>query len=384
MRLLIVSTLDSKEPFGAFTRPFYLGKYLSEYFEVFQLGLDCSAVDYAPSMSINSRSISAYRKAICECVQLFKPDIVYAQETLPAIAALLSVGIGFKKTIPLVFDFHTLSAFEYWTRLGSSFNRFQALKQFLKTYIAQGLLVFSGKPIIAAGQPVLDLINKWYPGRHPQIRAVGNGVPEELINSQDYPEPDLYVSLRPAKIAIVTAPKTFSFPTNDMSVAMTLEIAKCLENSEPDIQFVIVGRDADELGILLPGNVTFAGFLPSRQDFLSYLHHADIALLPFSKQAVAGGARNKALDYFACKKLVVSTPEGMRGLDNFQNQKHLLITDYDTDNIAETIKQACKKLEDFEPMATEAYELIRTTYSWSAIAERIAKVLGEHIDQNSY
>lgn len=51
-RLLIVSTLDSSQPFGAFTRPFYLGQYLTEYFDVFQLGLDCSSVNYAPSFRL--------------------------------------------------------------------------------------------------------------------------------------------------------------------------------------------------------------------------------------------------------------------------------------------------------------------------------------------
>lgn len=384
MRLLIISTLDSKEPFGAFTRPFYLGKYLSEYFEVFQLGLDCSAVDYAQSMSVGNRGLSAYKKAIRDCVASFKPDLVYAQETLPAMAALLTVGMTLGAKIPLVFDFHTLSAFEYWTRLPSASNQLKEFKQFIKTYIAQGLLVFSGNPIIAAGRPVFDLINAWYPGRHPQVHAVGNGVPEDLMEKQDIPEPEMYRNLRPAKVVIVTAPKTFSFPTNDMSVSMTLDIARHLEGCDPSIHLVIVGRDGEGLGDSLPNNVSFAGFLPQRQDFLAYLHHADVALLPFSKQAVAGGARNKALDYFASQKLVVSTPEGMRGLEEFEDRKHLLITGYEPEEIADTIQVACVDTKSFQPLVSESFNLIKTKYSWTAMAEKIAKVLSEHSKSFSY
>ena len=375
MRLLIVSTLNSAEPFGSFTRPFYLGKYLSDYFKVFQLGIDCSAVDYTQSKSIGVRSVFAYKREILNCVKSFQPDIIYAQETLPAIATLLSIEMALKKTIPIVFDFHTLSAFEYWTRLASSSNQLQELRQLIKTYIAQGLLILSGKPIITAGQPVSELIYKWYPGRHLQVQPVGNGVPDDLINIQGTSKPDLYSNLCPAKIVIVTAPRTFSFPTNDMSVTMTIEIAQRLEHSDPTIHFVVVGRDAENFSSPLPRNMTFAGFLPDRQDFVAYLQHADVALLPFPKQAVAGGARNKALDYFACKKLVVSTPEGMRGLEGFQNQKHLLITDYDINSIAETVKFACANLEASRSIASEAHSIIRTNYSWSAMAAKIAKIL---------
>lgn len=375
MRLLIASTLDSKEPFGAFTRPFYLGKYLSEYFEVCQLGLDCSAVDYAESVSVGVRGLGSYRKAIRECLSTFQPDIVYAQETLPAIASLLSVGMSGESRPSLVFDFHTLSAFEYWTRLGAASNRFQEFKQCVKTYIAQGVLLLSGKPIIAASQQVADLASKWYPLKTSPIHAVSNGVPDDLLNLANLSAPDPYAPLRPAKVVVVVAPKTFSFPTNDMSVDMTLQISKCLEDKAQEIHFVIIGRDSDSLKHSLLPNVTFAGFLPSRKDFLAHLHYSDIALLPFSRQAVAGGARNKSLDFLASQRLVISTPEGIRGLEEFQHDKHLLITDYSIESIANSILEACMNLESHKSIANAAAMLIQTKYSWKAMAEKVASYL---------
>lgn len=126
LRLLIVSTLDSDQPFGAFTRPFYLGMYLVKHFQVCQLGINCSSVDYSQSVSVGSRNLSQYIQAIRDSLDTFHPDIIYAHETLPSIAALIaSTFCGNGKKIPLVFDFHTLSAFEYWTRLPIAGNKFQ-------------------------------------------------------------------------------------------------------------------------------------------------------------------------------------------------------------------------------------------------------------------
>ncbi len=373
-RLLIVSNLDSSEPFGAFTRPFYLGQYLVEHFDVCQLGLDCSAVDYAPAISVGSRSLNSYIKSVQKCIDEFRPDIIYAQETRPSIAALAALKLK-KYQFPLVLDFHTFSPYEYWTRLSSVNNWFQELRQCVKTYFAQGILVFSGHPIIAAGESTPKLISQWY-GKNPQnITCIGNGVTEDLLQNHSLDDNDPYQELRPSKVVVVVAPKTYGFPTNDMSVSMTVDIAKKLENSPIKINFIVIGRDRDDIQEELPSNIHFTGFLPSRNDFITHIKYADICLLPFSKQAVAGGARNKALDYFASQKLVISTPEGMRGLEEFRHLQHLLITSYSTEDIAETILDAASNEAKYQPAAQAAYNLIKEKYSWGARAQSITKIL---------
>lgn len=375
-RLLLVSTLDSTQPFGAFTRPFYLGEYLVKYFEVCQLGLNCSAVNYATSVSVKSRNLRSYILAIQKCIEEFHPDIVYAQETLPGLAALISLKLRRQSNCSLVLDFHTFSAFEYWTRLNSVANSFKEFLQFIKTYIAQGVLVFSGNPIIVAGESTTRLISQWYGKTPRKIYCIGNGVTEDILNSHLPPDLDPYHRLKPAKIVVVVAPKTFQFPTNDMSVSMTIEVAKYLEPHRQKVHFVVIGRDADEI-VPLPSNITFIGFLPERKDFVAHLKCADIGLLPFSMQAVAGGARNKALDYFASKKLVVSTPEGLRGLEEFHHLEHLLIAGFTTEEVAAVVLDAALNLEKYQPLAEAAYTLIRDKYSWSARVENVAEVLME-------
>ena len=373
IRLLIVSTLDSQEPFGAFTRPFYLGMYLSRQFEVCQLGMDCSAVDYTQSISIGSRSLKTYIQALEKAIAQFEPDVVYAQETLPATAALILFTR--KPQQPrLIFDFHTLSAFEYWTRLSTAKNKSTELKQFIKTYLAQGTLIFSGKPIIAASQSIVEMIPRWYRKQPKKIVSVGNGVSEDLLNLNSLELANPHTQLQPAKIVTVIAPKTFSFPTNDMSVEMTIEIARCLESQNKDIHFVVIGREAEE-DIPLPSNISFTGFLPQRSDFLAHLKYTDIGLLPFPEKAVAGGARNKALDYLACQTLVISTPEGLRGLEAFKDREHLLVTSYSIEEIAQTINDACLNLDRYQQLIDNAYRLVANEYSWSAMAEKVASFI---------
>ncbi|MBF2067416.1 MAG: glycosyltransferase [Calothrix sp. C42_A2020_038] len=372
-RLLLVSTLDSEQPFGAFTRPYYLGQYLTRYFNLYQLGLNCSAVDYAPAKSIGSRSLGSYIKAIHNSIDEFQPDIVYAQETLPGLAALISLATKKRNNCSLALDFHTFSAYEYWSRLFSVPNPLNEFIQLVKTYIAQGILIFSGNPIIAAPESTPQLIQNWYGYKHSNIHCIGNGVTEDFLNPETSDSPDPFEKLRPAKVVVLVAPKTFQFPSNDMSVSMAIDVAKHLE-SHRNIQFVVIGRDANNVESL-PSNIHFLGFLPKRKDFVNHLRHADIGFLPFPKQAVAGGARNKTLDYFASKKLVVSTPEGLRGVEEFQDGKHLLVSGYAIDEVAAKVLDAALNLDQYQPLANAAHALIREKYSWSAKAQNVAQVL---------
>ncbi|MEM7591336.1 MAG: glycosyltransferase family 4 protein [Cyanobacteria bacterium P01_A01_bin.83] len=381
MRLLITSNLDSNEPFGSFTRPFYLGKYLTQHFEVCQLGLNCSAIDYAPSVSVNSRSFLSYIQAIQTCIDDFEPDIIYAQQNLAGIASLFALILKRPKKCSLVFDFHSVPAFEHWTLLSYVPNRAKQLARFLKAYIAQGSLILANRSIVIASESISELITQWYRTKPQATYCVANGVTSDLLeisnNSTKFIDP--YHKLRPAKIVLVIAPKVFGFPSNDLSVSMTLQVAKNLETrgKGKDIHFVVIGRDGDGLEEPLPSNVTFTGFLPKRSDFLAHLVHADVGLLPFSQDAVAGGARNKALDYLACKTLVVSTPEGIRGLEEFRDHQHLLLSGYTVEEVANTVVDACTNRENYQSLVEEAYQLIEAKYSWSAMAEKVAGILNK-------
>ena len=90
MRILIVSNMNASQPYGAWTRPYYLGEALSNYTEVVRLGFDTSDVTYAPAQSIRSKDIPAYLHAIRSAALDFKPDVIYCHETFPAMAAHLA------------------------------------------------------------------------------------------------------------------------------------------------------------------------------------------------------------------------------------------------------------------------------------------------------
>src|SRR3954468_11254501 len=88
-RVLIVSNLDSANPFGQFTRPFYLGEGLAEAgMAVGQLGVDATRVTYGPAWSTGTQSMSLLRRALRQAVAEFEPDVLYAHQNLPAVVAI--------------------------------------------------------------------------------------------------------------------------------------------------------------------------------------------------------------------------------------------------------------------------------------------------------
>lgn len=80
-------------------------------------------------------------------------------------------------------------------------------------------------------------------------------------------------------------------------------------------------------------------------------------------------------DYFASRKLVVSTPEGLRGLEEFRHLEHLLVTGYSTEEVANTVVDAASNIDKYQSLIDSAYTLITEKYSWKARAQNIAQIL---------
>lgn len=66
------------------------------------VGIDCQAVDYAPSWSTSRRSLRSLARAAAFAAARFRPDVVYGHEMRGAVASILGV-----RGVPLVADFHS-------------------------------------------------------------------------------------------------------------------------------------------------------------------------------------------------------------------------------------------------------------------------------------
>ena len=186
MRILIVSNMNASQPYGAWTRPYYLGEALSNYTEVVQLGFDTSDVTYAPARSIRSKDIPAYLRAIRSAALDFKPDVIYCHETFPAMAAHLAArldSLAGRRHPALVFDIHALHAAEYKAMLNYYRNSMQGLFLFAKSYYSQRLIARSGAPLIAASSELKTMLVDWYGIDQALIHVVPNGAPSAFITT---------------------------------------------------------------------------------------------------------------------------------------------------------------------------------------------------------
>ncbi|MBA3923569.1 MAG: hypothetical protein H0X31_18495, partial [Nostocaceae cyanobacterium] len=80
---------------------------------------------------------------------------------------------------------------------------------------------------------------------------------------------------------------------------------------------------------------------------------------------------------FASRKLVISTPEGLRGLEEFRHLEHLLVAGYNSEEFANIVLEAVSNMDKYQPLVDTAFTLIKEKYSWNARAHNIAEVLNQ-------
>nr|MDO8133978.1 glycosyltransferase family 4 protein [Candidatus Njordarchaeum guaymaensis] len=99
------------------------------------------------------------------------------------------------------------------------------------------------------------------------------------------------------------------YPPNRLAAEWIVrELAPKVIEKRPDAKFVIVGRNP-------PANLTSDRrilFTGEVDNVIPYINAADICLAPIT---VGSGTRIKVLSYMACGKPVLSTPEGIEGID---------------------------------------------------------------------
>ncbi len=372
MRVLIVSNMDAAHPYGAWTRPYYIGQYLAEAHSVFQVGYNCAGVAYGNSISVGGKSIPAYIRAINRAIEEYCPDIIYAHETFPGIAASIASTGKPAGRFRLVLDFHAASAHEYLTMFNHYQNRFKALALFLKAYFPQRYLASRGQSIIAASPELKELVTRWYRVLDGNVHVIPNGTPPEYIEQAAHPRNPYPERISPV---LVVAPKNMM--PNILSVRFVLEVAAMIEKvaAQSRLQIMIAGGGWQRSEVERSSNVKYLGFV---EELLPYIDYADLCLLPFSEAAVCGGARNKALDFFARGKLVLSTSEGLRGLPDFRHQEHVLISSYDPRKFAADLVAAAEQSETYAKLGVKARMLIKQRYNWRCSANSVASYF-EHL-----
>lgn len=344
MKVLIVSNLDSSRPFGNFTRPFFLGRSMAELgVTVANVGLDPSGIDFGPTWRTRAKPLPAMARQVAHASRSFQPDVIYAHEMRPALASLLA-----RADAPVVADFHSLPSVEL-----AGFARDAAGRQAAALWAASARLRLSEEAVarladalVTAGDEVRDEIcGRFHPRSVPLV--VPNGVDPRLLEAER-PAESPY---EPGVLHAVTTLPNGGNPSNARALRFLSDVAVELKGRSPSVQIDVLGNSEGPGAPL----VRYHGIQP---ELLPWIAHADACLLPYPDDAaLCGGARNKLLEFMACGRAVVSTPEGLRGLRQAASDPKMLVAAAEPRAFADGVLRAVAEPRPIEDAA-------RTDLSW--------------------
>ncbi|HLP19727.1 MAG TPA: glycosyltransferase, partial [Chitinophagales bacterium] len=135
------------------------------------------------------------------------------------------------------------------------------------------------------------------------------------------PITERHSTTNPEFICLATLPQD-GFPSNEMALEMLQQIAIETYKQNEQIKFYVVG--GGKMPVAKSPNIVYTGYV---ENLRATILQADICLMPFPPDAVCGGARNKFCDYIALGKAVVTTTEGLRGMEVLQDEVNCIVAE---------------------------------------------------------
>jgi len=362
MRVLIASKLNTQQSYGGSNRALHLGRYLAEKVDVFHVGLNCSSVDYAPSRSTGSPAVGAFVREIKRAIHDFDPDVVFSAESRANLACRLLRLSDHRPRWVIGFD--SSPAFEWKSYLDSSqLPRLRGTARYVLSRTIERIILSSGAPVVVVSNFLRNLVREWYgvtPGR---LHVVSNGAPPDLPERRPSAVSPYRGSDEGARIALLIAPRHFF--SNVLAVRFAHEVAERLEVLNPDIRIVIVGG-GPVLGAA--PNVRYVGYV---DDVVPYIDFADVCLLPYPPDAVCGGARLKAMEYLARGKPVLSTSEGVRGIDGLRDGVEVVIAPANPEDFARALYDLIRDRSRHATLAPAGRDFVALHHDWRLLAQQL-------------
>jgi glycosyltransferase involved in cell wall biosynthesis len=109
---------------------------------------------------------------------------------------------------------------------------------------------------------------------------------------------------------------------------------------------------------------------------------SSVGLLPFFDDIpLEGGQRTKALEFFANGLLVISGPEGVKGIYGLESGKHFLIGT-SVDVMCNLIEQCLSKPRKYAGIAVSGRQYISDKYSWSCLTKDYVDFVKRQMQRN--
>lgn len=279
-------------------------------------------------------------------IALFNPDFIYVHQFNNAEWAVQTRLFKGRK---IVFDAHTSSYLEHL--------HFKVGKDLLDEVIRrEGTICRKADFIIAASEETKEVLKTQYRLNHNKLEVAGNATNIKPVDTLQPPTTNEFTVL-------ATLPQD-GFESNKMALDMLLAVADKVYSLNSAIKFHVVGGGA--MPAAPPANVVYCGYVP---DLRQAILNATICMMPFPEDAVCGGARNKFCDYIALAKTVITTPEGLRGMEILEHGKNCLVAT-DVDGLVAAICTLAVNPAKVEAIEKEVFK-IRHYFNWADRAKKV-------------
>lgn len=360
MNICIISNYK-KNGYGESTRPYYLSINLKEQgHRILHLCEHEGAEDGIEYIKVQTSHWEPSRfKRLLNYVPLslrvraFAPDIIYVHQFNNARWALSTKLLPKRK---MVFDAHTSFYFEHLIFEPEDKAKVERIKQ-IENDICTGV-----DAIICASEETRQILKQTYHLSDDKLFVVGNATNmAPVTEAENVPRPE-HVPF----ICLATLPFD-GFASNELALNYLFEIAELVQAQTDRIKFVVLGGGTKPSPPT--SNIIYAGYVPDlRKEILA----ADICLMPFPDNAVCGGARNKFCDFVALGKVVVSSPEGMRGMQVLEDGKNCVVAANKFD-YAECIIRLSQSKEKLQQLASGVLK-VKDYFNWKDRAAEVNDV----------
>ena len=314
-----------------------------------------------------------FRKAIANrlmfAMETFRPNLVVVSEL--GVSSYLDIIADY--SCEIIFDNHNVESQLYQENHSTSVRLRDKIRHYL-TYLRikkmEEKSIGVAKQVWLCSESDRKLTAQVY-GHFQHTRVVPNG-----INIQYYADLKANVHALPKQLHhqhTVIFIGSFGYYPNKMAAKWLLdEIFPAIQKRYPESRLILAGSSpTSEMQSKMKANskVTITGRV---EDLRPYLSSASVVLIPLKH---GGGTRLKILEAFAAGRAVVSTSKGAEGLSVVDGQ-HLLIRNT-TDDLVNGVCDLWESEVLRLSLIQKAYELVKSTYSWEAIATHIQSNLQE-------
>jgi glycosyltransferase involved in cell wall biosynthesis len=376
LRIVMVSGLDMYNLYGQSTRPYYLNKVLS------RIGAKILHIcPHPPQEGIANTSFvsirvgaGSYVKIITKIIAaskilaqayVFHPDVLYVHQ----LGWMKVLGIRLSRLLrrPLVFDIHGSVTQEMEANRRDSLDRLADIEQ------AEAEALAAADGVIVVSRELMLFLRTRFGVPEDSMMLVPNGVDlesyEGAARGRELQKMRERLHIPYAnRVVTFTCPRLEHFLSNEIALEWFFDVVRILDLRRNDLTFLILG--GGEIVPVPSSSVLYPGYV---EDLPSVLALSDVCVLPYPADALCGGVRNKALDYFAAGKPVVSTTEGMRGIQEAVAGRNYLLAD-STEEFAEGILQLLSD-ERLALTIGSGGMVIAKQYDWSFMGQRVYGIL---------